>query len=180
VPESGPGGDPALDAPLLAQALVALNRQGELLATLGSCSDRRDQLYLVGGSVRDALLGRRARTSTSPPMRGRTWCSGSCGPGPTRCGTPASNSARSARPGTAGASRSRPSGPILRSGVPQPEVRFGDRLEDDLVRRDFTVNAMAVRITAEGLANSSIRWAGSRHCATVCSIHPGGAGGVLR
>ncbi len=31
-----------------------------------------------------------------------------------------------------------------------PEVRFGDRLDDDLVRRDFTVNAMAVRITAEG------------------------------
>ena len=26
-----------------------------------------------------------------------------------------------------------------------PEVRFGDRLDDDLVRRDFTVNAMAVR-----------------------------------
>jgi poly(A) polymerase len=31
-----------------------------------------------------------------------------------------------------------------------PEVRFGDRLEDDLVRRDFTVNAMAVRITSSG------------------------------
>ena len=31
-----------------------------------------------------------------------------------------------------------------------PEVRFGDRLEDDLVRRDFTVNAMAVRITPTG------------------------------
>ena len=32
-----------------------------------------------------------------------------------------------------------------------PEVRFGDRLDDDLVRRDFTVNAMAVRITVDGL-----------------------------
>jgi poly(A) polymerase len=31
-----------------------------------------------------------------------------------------------------------------------PEVRFGDRLEDDLVRRDFTSNAMAVRITPTG------------------------------
>ena len=31
-----------------------------------------------------------------------------------------------------------------------PEVRFGDRLEDDLVRRDFTANAMAVRITPAG------------------------------
>ncbi len=31
-----------------------------------------------------------------------------------------------------------------------PEVRFGDRLDDDLVRRDFTANAMAVRITPAG------------------------------
>ncbi|WP_019733525.1 CCA tRNA nucleotidyltransferase, partial [Mycobacterium avium] len=31
-----------------------------------------------------------------------------------------------------------------------PQVRFGNRLEDDLVRRDFTANAMAVRITPDG------------------------------
>ncbi|MGH3521480.1 MAG: CCA tRNA nucleotidyltransferase, partial [Mycobacterium sp.] len=31
-----------------------------------------------------------------------------------------------------------------------PQVRFSDRLDDDLVRRDFTVNAMAVRVTAAG------------------------------
>ena len=31
-----------------------------------------------------------------------------------------------------------------------PQVRFGDNLDDDLVRRDFTVNAMAVRITGDG------------------------------
>jgi poly(A) polymerase len=31
-----------------------------------------------------------------------------------------------------------------------PQVRFGNRLDEDLVRRDFTVNAMAVHITAAG------------------------------
>lgn len=33
-----------------------------------------------------------------------------------------------------------------------PQVRYGDDLTEDLVRRDFTVNAMAVRITADGPA----------------------------
>jgi poly(A) polymerase len=32
-----------------------------------------------------------------------------------------------------------------------PQVQFGDELVDDLKRRDFTVNAMAVRITAQGV-----------------------------
>ena len=31
----------------------------------------------------------------------------------------------------------------------KPEVQFSDRIEDDLSRRDFTVNAMALEITAE-------------------------------
>jgi poly(A) polymerase len=33
-----------------------------------------------------------------------------------------------------------------------PQVQFGTSLEEDLGRRDFTVNAMAVRITADGAA----------------------------
>ncbi|QCR20542.1 CCA tRNA nucleotidyltransferase [Agrococcus sp. SGAir0287] len=32
----------------------------------------------------------------------------------------------------------------------KPEVTFGERLEDDLVRRDFTVNAMALQLVARG------------------------------
>lgn len=36
-----------------------------------------------------------------------------------------------------------------------PVVQFGTKLEDDLVRRDFTVNAMAVRIGADGSQTSS-------------------------
>ncbi|HEY3872351.1 MAG TPA: CCA tRNA nucleotidyltransferase [Actinocrinis sp.] len=33
----------------------------------------------------------------------------------------------------------------------KPAVSFGDTLDEDLVRRDFTVNAMAVRFTGDGL-----------------------------
>ena len=35
---------------------------------------------------------------------------------------------------------------IYRSDTRKPEVKFGTSLEDDLIRRDFTINAMAVRI----------------------------------
>ena len=31
----------------------------------------------------------------------------------------------------------------------KPQVRFGDTLEGDLVRRDFTVNAMAVELPSK-------------------------------
>ena len=84
------------------------------------------------------------RTSTSPPTRApsrsRRWCPDGRRP----CGTPASPSA--------------PSGAVRRGvtceittfradaydGVSRnPVVAFGDSVEDDLVRRDFTVNAMA-------------------------------------
>ncbi len=52
-----PGADQ--DAELLAGAAVALNRHGEVLRDLGQLfAARGHELYLVGGSVRDALLGR--------------------------------------------------------------------------------------------------------------------------
>ena len=37
----------------------------------------------------------------------------------------------------------------------KPEVEFGDSLEGDLVRRDFTVNAMALRLPAQVLVDPS-------------------------
>ena len=61
-----------------------------------------------------------------------------------------------------------------------PDVRFGDSLDDDLVRRDFTVNAMAVRVTAAGAAEFvdppqwPCRTAGRR------PGHAGAAVGVVR
>ena len=59
MPGSGSGGDHEVDAPLLARALIALNRHDELLRELGGLFDAAGRdLYLVGGSVRDAVLGR--------------------------------------------------------------------------------------------------------------------------
>ena len=109
------------------------------------------EIYLVGGSVRDALLGRPSpdldfTTDARPEqvqriLRGRTeamWDTG-------------------IEFGTVGATlvgqrveittfRADKYDQVSRS----PEVRFGDSLDEDLVRRDFTANAMAVRITAAG------------------------------
>jgi poly(A) polymerase len=60
-----------------------------------------------------------------------------------------------------------------------PQVRYGERLDDDLVRRDFTVNAMAVRITGEVRGvHRSAGWVG--RTAAADPGHPGGAGGLLR
>jgi len=47
------------DADLLTAAAVALNRHADLLRELGAMFAAAGQeLYLVGGSVRDALMGR--------------------------------------------------------------------------------------------------------------------------
>ncbi len=152
MPESGPGAEPALDAALLARALVALNRHGDLLRALGEMFESAGhQLYLVGGSVRDALLGR-----LSPDLDFTT-------------GARPDAVQRIVRPwadalwdtgiefGTVGAARAGHRVEITTFRADSydqvsrnPEVRFGDRLEDDLLRRDFTANAMAVRITADG------------------------------
>ena len=49
----------AADAELLAGAAKALNRHGAVLSELGAIfAEAGHELYLVGGSVRDALLGR--------------------------------------------------------------------------------------------------------------------------
>ena len=51
--------DSAADAELLAGALKALNQHADVLRELGVVfADAGHELYLVGGSVRDALLGR--------------------------------------------------------------------------------------------------------------------------
>ena len=140
------------DVELLARALVALNEQGELLREIGGrFAAAGHDLYLVGGSVRDAILGRLTTdldftTDARPdviqrivrPWADALWDTG-------------------IEFGTVGVGKGAERLEITTFRADSydqvsrnPEVKFGDRLEDDLVRRDFTVNAMAVRITGDG------------------------------
>lgn len=145
--------DAGADAELLARAAVALNRDGDLLRDIGAVfAAAGHQLYLVGGSVRDALLGRLSpdldfTTDARPeqmqaflrPWADALWDTGiefgtiGVGKGDYRLEITTF--------------RADSYDQVSRN----PQVRYGDRLEDDLVRRDFTVNAMAVAITAAGL-----------------------------
>ncbi|NYI71015.1 poly(A) polymerase [Naumannella cuiyingiana] len=142
-----------------ANAVVELLRIAPVVGRLGEAfAAAGHELYLVGGSVRDALLGRLGNdldfTTDARPddieallsdftagVRGAAvWAIGK-------------------EFGTIGArvpaGKNQPDWVIeittFRSDVyrpesRKPEVAFGDTLDGDLVRRDFTVNAMAIKI----------------------------------
>ena len=146
------------DTELLAAAAVALNRHTDVLRGLGALfADAGHELYLVGGSVRDAVLGRLGGVGGSSPDLDfatdtrpeqvqqilRPWADALWETG--------------IEFGTVGAARNdhRVEITTFRADTydqvsRNPQVRFGRSLREDLVRRDFTVNAMAVRITADG------------------------------
>lgn len=107
------------------------------------------ELYLVGGCVRDRLLG--------IPERGDLDFATDAGPDRTAgileslglsvygVGAEFGTVSASVSAGSAGrieitTYRSE----VYRKGTRKPKVRFGPKLEDDLVRRDFTINAMAM------------------------------------
>ncbi|CAN1538340.1 PcnB tRNA nucleotidyltransferase/poly(A) polymerase [Mycobacteriaceae bacterium] len=137
---------------LLRSAAVELQRQAPLLGEVGALfAAAGHQLYLVGGSVRDAVLGRLTTdldftTDAGPdkvqqivrPWADAIWDTG------IEYGTIGVGKAGQRLEITT--FRADSYDQVSRN----PQVRFGDRLEDDLLRRDFTVNAMAVRITADG------------------------------
>lgn len=137
---------------LLRSAAVELQRQAPLLGEVGALfAAAGHQLYLVGGSVRDAVLGRLTTdldfTTDAGPDKVqqivRPWADAIWDTGIVY--------------GTVGVGKAGQRLEITTFRADSydqvsrnPQVRFGDRLEDDLLRRDFTVNAMAVRITADG------------------------------
>ncbi|MBN7301248.1 CCA tRNA nucleotidyltransferase [Mycobacteroides abscessus subsp. bolletii] len=139
-------------AELLATAAVTLNRHKKLLSELGALFDSAGfDLYLVGGSVRDAALGKPGidldfTTDARPEQVQKLvtgWAEAIWDTGIAF--------------GTVGVARrgQRVEITTFRSDSydqqsRNPEVVFGDSLEGDLVRRDFTVNAMAVKIGPGG------------------------------
>jgi poly(A) polymerase len=136
------------DVELLA-AVRALQPHAPVLRELGELfAEAGHELYLVGGSVRDALLDRLAVadldfTTDARPERVqrilRGWADGLWDTG--------------IEFGTIGATKGTQRVEITTFRADSydqvsrnPRVRFGDTLEGDLVRRDFTANAIAVRI----------------------------------
>lgn len=141
------------DAELLAGALVSLNQRAEVLRGLGAVfAAAGHELYLVGGSVRDALLGRLTEqsdldfTTDARPEQMlkflRPWADALWDTG--------------IEFGTVGVGKDGHRLEITTFRADSydqvsrnPTVEFGDNLDDDLVRRDFTVNAMAVRVSPD-------------------------------
>jgi poly(A) polymerase len=114
-------------------------------------ADAGHDLALVGGSVRDALLGRLGHdldfaTDARPEqvvalLRGwaDTWWEVGIAFGTV-----------GARKGDVVIEVTTYRSETYRSESRKPEVAYGDSLEGDLVRRDFTVNAMAVLVQSSG------------------------------
>ncbi|MFW0789886.1 CCA tRNA nucleotidyltransferase [Gordonia sp. CPCC 205333] len=140
---------------LLASAAAALRAESSVLNSLGALfADAGHELYLVGGSVRDAVLGRLGNdldfTTDARPAAIQAllddWAD-------TVWDTGIEFGTISARKGSALIEVTTYRADTYDQVSRNPKVTFGDTLDGDLVRRDFTINAMAVKITADGAAD---------------------------
>ena len=135
-------------AALLRQAAPAADELGRLFAQHGH------ELALVGGSVRDVFLGRRSRdldlTTDAPPERVMEISAGwadKVWPIGIEFGTVGLRKGGWTLEITT--YRSERYSPKSR----KPVVRYGNSLEEDLARRDFTINAMAARLPRHELVD---------------------------
>lgn len=147
----------------------------DVLGTLAAVFERANfEIYLVGGSVRDRLLGRNSKdldlTTDARPKDIKRLLSQA---------NPDHVFDIGARFGTIGAGFDQLDVEITTYRTEwypdqtsrHPEVKFGDNLEEDLARRDFTINAIAQDITtghivdpykgARDLAKKQLRAVGS-------------------
>jgi poly(A) polymerase len=146
VPEAFPPDDPLDDAQRT--AVASLLRIAPVINELGErFRERKHELALVGGPVRDALLGRRNldldfTTSARPDdieqavhgWADAVWDVGrDYGTIGCRKGEWTLEITTYRADSYAGSSR-------------KPDVEYGDSIDGDLVRRDFTVNAMALAL----------------------------------
>ena len=135
-------------------AVSELLRISQVIGDLGSRFDAAGhRLYLVGGSVRDAMLGGLGHdldftTSARPEethailrdFTPATWDIG------RDFGTIGAMKKEGGKEWQIEVTTFRAD--AYEPGSRKPVVAFGERIEEDLVRRDFTVNAMAVDIVA--------------------------------
>ncbi|WP_415095198.1 CCA tRNA nucleotidyltransferase [Nocardioides sp.] len=135
------------------QVSAELDRTGEVIDELGALfAGAGFELALVGGPVRDAMLGRPHNdldftTSARPDATEallRQWIAGTKGSGLWDMGRDFGTigARRGAWQVEVTTYRSEHYDPTSR----KPAVDFGDTLAGDLGRRDFTINAMAVRL----------------------------------
>ncbi len=155
---------------LRVRAAVALHKQGPLLREIGGLfAEAGHELYLVGGSVRDAVLGRLTTdldfTTDARPAAG---AAASSGRGPTRCGTPVSNTA----PSGAGKAGLRLEITTFRADSydqvsRNPQVRFGDSPRTTIW---CAATSPSMRWPCgsppTGRGSSSTRWTAWRRCGT--------------
>ena len=137
---------------LLAAAEVTLRTYSPVLAPLGArFAERGHHLYLVGGSVRDALLGRMGTdldfTTDARPEQVQGLLSGWAD---HQWDTGIEFGTISAVKDDLQIEITTFRSDTYDGTSRNPAVVYGDSLDGDLVRRDFTINAMAVGIAADG------------------------------